>query len=192
MTHWSRIRSWVRANLRRSRMESDMDAELLFHVEAHAAELMRGGVAREEAMRRAKVEFGGAGESQRGVPRIARSTLPGNSNAGRALRISATEQKPSFRAGRNPDAGNRHRREYGDLHGCSCSLAQAVALSEFRALGHYLVRTRQRTPRARLRIRTSATTPTIAAVRSDRRNLGPQFQCSGRGRTGAGEVWGGD
>lgn len=60
MTYWSRFRSWMKAVLRRSRLESEMDAELRFHVEAHAAELMRSGVAREEAMRRAKVEFGGA------------------------------------------------------------------------------------------------------------------------------------
>jgi putative ABC transport system permease protein len=40
-------------------MESDMDAELRFHVEAYADELVRGGVAREEAMRRAGIEFGG-------------------------------------------------------------------------------------------------------------------------------------
>ena len=36
-----------------------MDAELRFHVEAYAEDLMRGGVARHEAMRRARLEFGG-------------------------------------------------------------------------------------------------------------------------------------
>jgi putative ABC transport system permease protein len=41
-------------------MESEMDTELRFHMEAYAEELMRNGVPREEAMRRAKVEFGGA------------------------------------------------------------------------------------------------------------------------------------
>jgi predicted permease len=60
VTHWSRARSWLRSNLRRSRMESEMDAELRFHVEAYAADLMRSGVVREEAMRRARLEFGGA------------------------------------------------------------------------------------------------------------------------------------
>ncbi len=59
MTQWSRFRSWLRATLRRSRMESEMDAELRFHVEAYAEDLMRGGVARHEAMRRARLEFGG-------------------------------------------------------------------------------------------------------------------------------------
>jgi len=32
------------ATLRRSRMESEMDAELRFHMEAYAKDLVRGGV----------------------------------------------------------------------------------------------------------------------------------------------------
>jgi putative ABC transport system permease protein len=40
-------------------MESDMDAELRFHIEAFAGDLVRRGVSREEAMRRARIEFGG-------------------------------------------------------------------------------------------------------------------------------------
>src|SRR5205814_3272080 len=55
----SRVRSWLRALLRRSRMEREMDAELRFHIEAFAEDLARNGVPREEAMRRARVEFGG-------------------------------------------------------------------------------------------------------------------------------------
>src|SRR6266403_271692 len=59
MTLWARFRSWWGATLRRSRMESEMDAELRFHMEAYAEDLVRGGVQREEAMRRARLEFGG-------------------------------------------------------------------------------------------------------------------------------------
>ena len=55
----SRVRSWLRAILRRSRMESEMDAELRFHVEAYAEDLIRSGVLRHEALRRAHIEFGG-------------------------------------------------------------------------------------------------------------------------------------
>jgi putative ABC transport system permease protein len=40
-------------------MESEMDSELRFHMEAYAEDLIRGGVPRKEAMRRARVEFGG-------------------------------------------------------------------------------------------------------------------------------------
>jgi len=60
MTLGSRIRSWLRSSVMRSRMESEMEAELRFHKEAYAQDLMNGGVAREEAMRRAKREFGEA------------------------------------------------------------------------------------------------------------------------------------
>src|SRR5260370_31383439 len=59
MTFWSRLRSWLDATLRRSRLESEMDAELRFHLEAFAQDLVRGGVPHQEAMRRARVEFGG-------------------------------------------------------------------------------------------------------------------------------------
>ena len=73
MTFWHRIHSWIWAILRRSRVESEMDAELRFHLEAYADDLVRGGVPRIEAMRRARLEFGGVervkeeGREARGV-----------------------------------------------------------------------------------------------------------------------------
>jgi putative ABC transport system permease protein len=57
-------------------MESEMDAELRFHVEAYAEDLVRDGVARDEAMRKARMEFGGVervkeeGREARGVSLI--------------------------------------------------------------------------------------------------------------------------
>jgi putative ABC transport system permease protein len=39
-------------------MESEMDTELRFHVQSYAEDLMRNGVPREEALRRARLEFG--------------------------------------------------------------------------------------------------------------------------------------
>jgi predicted permease len=59
MTRWKRLRSWLQAVIRRSRMERDMDAELRFHIEAFAEDLTRSGVPRAEALRRARIEFGG-------------------------------------------------------------------------------------------------------------------------------------
>ena len=56
---WRRFRSWLRAVVQRSRMERKMDAELRFHIEAFAEDLVRSGVPREEALRRARIEFGG-------------------------------------------------------------------------------------------------------------------------------------
>ena len=59
MTMWKRLRSWLRAIMLRSRMESEMDAELQFHIAAFAEDLVRSGVPRDEALRRARIEFGG-------------------------------------------------------------------------------------------------------------------------------------
>src|SRR5256886_17063368 len=56
---WSRFRSWLPSVVQRSRMERDMDAELRFHLEAFAEDLVRIGMPREEALRRARIEFGG-------------------------------------------------------------------------------------------------------------------------------------
>ena len=62
--------------LHRSRMESEMDAELRFHIETRADDLVCEGVSREEAMRRARNEFGGIervkeeGREARGVAYI--------------------------------------------------------------------------------------------------------------------------
>jgi putative ABC transport system permease protein len=59
MRLWSRLRSWFHAILHRSRAESEMDAELRFHLDTRADDLVRSGVSREEALRRARIEFGG-------------------------------------------------------------------------------------------------------------------------------------
>jgi putative ABC transport system permease protein len=59
MTLGSRLRSWLRMIVQRSRMEREMDAELRFHMEAYAEDLVRSGVPRQEALRRARLEFGG-------------------------------------------------------------------------------------------------------------------------------------
>src|SRR5882762_7401606 len=59
VTLWRRFRSWLQTTLRRSRMESEMDVELRFHIEAFAEDLARSGVPRPEALRHARIEFGG-------------------------------------------------------------------------------------------------------------------------------------
>src|SRR5262245_57316947 len=59
MTSLNRLRAWARAILGRSRMESDMDTELQFHIQSYAEDLMRGGLSRTEALRRARLAFGG-------------------------------------------------------------------------------------------------------------------------------------
>jgi hypothetical protein len=64
MTLWSRLRSWIRITLHRSRTEAEMDEELRFHLEAYTADLIRNGVLPEEAARRARLEFGGLDRSK--------------------------------------------------------------------------------------------------------------------------------
>jgi len=48
----------LRSALRRNRMEQDMEAEMRFHVARYSDDLVRSGIAREEAERRARIEFG--------------------------------------------------------------------------------------------------------------------------------------
>ena len=66
MTLSSRLRSWMQVILLRSRMESEMDAELRFHIDAFTEDLIRSGVPRQEAMRRARLEFGGIEQAKEG------------------------------------------------------------------------------------------------------------------------------
>ena len=59
MRLWRRVRAWFWATLRRSRIEREMEAELRFHVEARAEDLICNGAGSEEARRQAQIEFGG-------------------------------------------------------------------------------------------------------------------------------------
>src|SRR5215471_7395753 len=59
MTLWARVRSWTRAMLGRDRMEREMDEEMRFHMEARAADLERCGIPQAQALRQARLEFGG-------------------------------------------------------------------------------------------------------------------------------------
>src|SRR2546425_1234754 len=49
----------LRALLRRSAVERELDEELQFHLEQQIQKLMQTGVAREEAARRARMNLGG-------------------------------------------------------------------------------------------------------------------------------------
>jgi predicted permease len=52
------LRSWWKALAHRREMEAEVEAELQFHVERYAEDLMRNGMEREKALRRARVELG--------------------------------------------------------------------------------------------------------------------------------------
>jgi predicted permease len=55
----ARLRSWLKWIVKRARLETAMDAELRFHIESIAQDLVRSGVPQQEAMRRARIQFGG-------------------------------------------------------------------------------------------------------------------------------------
>ena len=55
----ARLRSLGQGLRARGRIESEMDEEIRFHLDCRAADLVRAGMAPEEAARRARVEFGG-------------------------------------------------------------------------------------------------------------------------------------
>lgn len=56
---WARLRSLLGILLKRQRFEERMDQEMLFHLESFTEDLVRSGVPRREAERRARIEFGG-------------------------------------------------------------------------------------------------------------------------------------
>lgn len=59
MNFLARVKSWSKWMMKRTQMENDMDAEVRFHIESYAADLVRTGIPQAEAMRRARIEFGG-------------------------------------------------------------------------------------------------------------------------------------
>jgi hypothetical protein len=58
MSLQSRLLTWWRAVRREEDVHAQIDEELQFHVESYAADLMRSGTKRAEAMRRARAELG--------------------------------------------------------------------------------------------------------------------------------------
>jgi hypothetical protein len=51
----------LRSLFRRNAVESELDEELRFHLEQQVEKHMRAGLSRDEAMRQARLEFGGLG-----------------------------------------------------------------------------------------------------------------------------------
>jgi predicted permease len=54
----SRIRTWGKAVMQGRELDRQLGEELEFHIQSHAEDLMRGGLSRDEAMRRARAELG--------------------------------------------------------------------------------------------------------------------------------------
>jgi len=58
MSGLAKLISILQGTFRRAHMERDMDAELRFHLASYTEDLMRSGIDRTEAERRARIEFG--------------------------------------------------------------------------------------------------------------------------------------
>ena len=54
----SRVMTWWRAVTRRRQLDAQVNQELRFHIDSYAEDLVRAGMSREEAMRRARAELG--------------------------------------------------------------------------------------------------------------------------------------
>src|SRR5215475_13461127 len=62
----------LRAQLRRGKIEREMDAEMRFHMEMETAENMRRGMSEEEARRAALLSFGGVERTKEAYRDLAR------------------------------------------------------------------------------------------------------------------------
>ena len=66
----ARLRSWLKWIVNGRRLDREMETEIRFHIESYAAELVRKGMSQQEAMREARIEFGGI-ESHKDAMRAA-------------------------------------------------------------------------------------------------------------------------
>src|SRR5436190_20475673 len=70
MNHLTRFLSWLKWIVQGQRLESEMETEVHFHLQSYAADLVRKGLSQQEAMRAARIEFGGI-ESHKDAMRAA-------------------------------------------------------------------------------------------------------------------------
>ncbi|HZR65702.1 MAG TPA: ABC transporter permease [Terriglobales bacterium] len=66
----ARFRSWLKWITNGRRLEGEMETEVRFHIESRAADLVRKGLSQQEAMRQARIDFGGI-ESHKDAVRAA-------------------------------------------------------------------------------------------------------------------------
>src|ERR1700687_680882 len=96
---WSDLRYRVRALMRRDALERELDTELRDHIERQAEANQRSGMPRAEALRQARLAFGGV-EQAKEATRDARGTLLIESIV-QDLRFAARglRARPAFTAG---------------------------------------------------------------------------------------------
>ena len=55
----TRFRSWLKWMVKGQQLESEMETEVRFHIESRATDLVRKGLSQQDAIRQARIEFGG-------------------------------------------------------------------------------------------------------------------------------------
>ena len=119
----------LRALLRRTPLEAELDEELRAHLEREVEKYVRSGLPGEEAARRARLEFGGLDQVKeecrdaRGVNFV--ETLFQDARHG--LRVLA--KNPGFTAVAVLHAGAQHRCKHGDLQRGERGTAARASLS---------------------------------------------------------------
>src|SRR5207248_7972571 len=120
------VRKLFRVPLGRRAVEHDIDAELRFHIDMRTADLMRGGLSREAAIRQTQTEFGDLREARRELTAIGRrreghrarmewwhDTVQDARIAARSFRIVATLWHYRERCVNVRSSGVRPRARYG-------------------------------------------------------------------------------
>ena len=134
MTLLARLRSFMAALVRGRTIERDMEDEWRFHVEARADALAAEGVPRDEAVRRARAEFGDplrwkeGGREARGLLWIY------DAAGGSSIRTAPVSPRAAVRRHRRDHPGGRHRRQCGNLLGPQRHHPAAPAVPEIRAV----------------------------------------------------------
>ena len=111
----SRAVGGLRALLRKTRVEQELDAELRDFLDAAVEQKMRTGMSREAAVRSARLELGSPEAVKDHVRDVGWESLDRKRVAGRALRGPQPAQGARLHGGGGAHAVARHRRQHGDL-----------------------------------------------------------------------------
>jgi len=111
------LRFRIATFFQRSQINAEMEEELRSHIQHRADDLERSGLARAEAERRARIEFGGQERFKRGSPGRIRRQFCRDSDTGYALQPARVAQVSRIHNHCRFDAGSGNWRERRGLWG---------------------------------------------------------------------------